>query len=542
MQKKDEGCKMKKYRIFLILVCTSFFAAAFSIIGCKDLLPDEEPPGKVTDFVATAGDGQITLSWVNPQDADFAGVIVVFSIDETPESVEAGEKIYEGTNTSYTHRDITTGTVYYYTVFAFDEGGNYAAGVSGAATIIGELSWERTIDFAAGTDSFYGVAIDSQENVIAVGYYDPDPDTTTMGTTSYIVKFSDAGTILWDDEIEVGAVGGEKASSDERLYDVAVDADDNVYVVGQVSGTFTSYALGSYHSAFLIRKYDADGNLLWEDIWQESSNSPWNTAYGLDIDTTGNAYAGGLAFGSWSTLGAWAIRKYSPEGDSLFSPAIIYDPVRNIADLNELCREVKIDSEGAIIGSGRVGVSYPDATTYDYNWHVRKYDAAGNTVWSSTYANPANLNDRAFSVDIDSADQVFVAGYTNKGTLNSGDGANYDWLVKKYSKDGDGGEGEVLWTYQYETAADSSEGCYALAADTDNHVLVCGTKIVSDNEKYIRVIKLANVDGAELGEYLYSAPNGCAPWAVSIRGNGIAVAGTVNNGNDSDMFVMYLEK
>ena len=514
---------------------------AFSFFGCKWLMPDKDAPGNVTGLIATIGNGRIILSWTNPAEEDFAGVRIVFSVDAAPASIDAGTQIYEGKDSTFIHTGLTNGTTYFYTAFAYDESGNFASGVSVSATPA-ELLWARTIDMYGGHDYLYGVTIDSQDNVVAAGYYDPDPDTTDEGSTCYLVKLDSLGNQLWDDSIEIGPVGGSKQTSDERLYDVGVDAQDNIYVAGQISGTFISYTMGSYHTGFLVRKYDADGTLQWEDIWQESGNSPWQKALCLDFDSSGNLYVGGNAFGAWGTiLGEWAIRKYSSAGTSLWEPSLYYDAVQGIVDLNEACRNIVIDDENNIIGCGHVGVSYPDSSSYDYNWHVRKYSPDTTLLWSYTYAGTQNLNDQAFSVDTDSAGDVFVAGYVNNGISNSGGESDYDWLVMKFSKDGSAGDGVVLWTYQYETEPGSSEGCYALLVDDDDNVLVAGSTIDSVEERTLRIVKLSNEDGSEIDEFIYPVEYGVAPWSIYLRGNKIALAGTIGNGNDNDLLVMCLE-
>jgi hypothetical protein len=65
---------------------------------------DITPPGPVTSFRAAPEDGQINLSWANPTDADYAGTKIVCKTTGYPTSVTDGVVIYDGTDTSYTHR------------------------------------------------------------------------------------------------------------------------------------------------------------------------------------------------------------------------------------------------------------------------------------------------------------------------------------------------------------------------------------------------------------------------------------------------------
>ena len=91
---------------------------------------DIYPPAQVTDFNATPALGQIALSWVNPTDIDFAGLVVRRSTSGYPTSPTEGIEVYSGTGNSYTDIGLTDGTTYYYAAFTYDEIPNYSLGVT----------------------------------------------------------------------------------------------------------------------------------------------------------------------------------------------------------------------------------------------------------------------------------------------------------------------------------------------------------------------------------------------------------------------------
>ena len=120
--------------------------------------PDTTPPDPVADFVANGEIGQVTLSWTNPTDSDFAGALVVKKLGSAPtgtpengtayspgEALGDGEVIFVGnaSDTGCVDTDITTDT-YYYTVFARDASLNYSSGVTDSAEPIGtaELAFQ----------------------------------------------------------------------------------------------------------------------------------------------------------------------------------------------------------------------------------------------------------------------------------------------------------------------------------------------------------------------------------------------------------------
>ena len=90
--------------------------------------PDGTPPGPATNLVATPGDGQVSLSWIRPADADLAGVMVVRKPGGTaPSGPEDGTVVYNGTASSCTDTGLTNGQPYAYAAFAYDTALNYAA-------------------------------------------------------------------------------------------------------------------------------------------------------------------------------------------------------------------------------------------------------------------------------------------------------------------------------------------------------------------------------------------------------------------------------
>ena len=105
---------------------------SFSQIAPFGNPPDATPPGNVTGFTATAGDGQVSLSWTNPGDADFVGTKVIRKQGSYPTNVNDGTEVCNrtkapGSTDSYTDTGLTNGIAYYYTAFAYDGVPNYSS-------------------------------------------------------------------------------------------------------------------------------------------------------------------------------------------------------------------------------------------------------------------------------------------------------------------------------------------------------------------------------------------------------------------------------
>nr|MBA3551043.1 hypothetical protein [Patescibacteria group bacterium] len=92
--------------------------------------PDLTPPSNVTNLSLTEITGRNLIKWQNPTDDDFMYVRVVRSTKNYPLDGLSGRIVYEGSG-NYTYDEgIELGKKYYYTVFAYDFGGNISSGAT----------------------------------------------------------------------------------------------------------------------------------------------------------------------------------------------------------------------------------------------------------------------------------------------------------------------------------------------------------------------------------------------------------------------------
>jgi hypothetical protein len=94
---------------------------------------DTTPPAGVTGFTAVAGDSQVSLSWTNPGEEDFAGVMVRRSTTVAP-NLTNGVLVYDGNSMSCMDDNLDSDTIYYYSIFAYDSIPNYSPGASLSST------------------------------------------------------------------------------------------------------------------------------------------------------------------------------------------------------------------------------------------------------------------------------------------------------------------------------------------------------------------------------------------------------------------------
>ncbi len=98
---------------------------------------DITPPANVTNLQGFGSNSQVRITWQNPSDLDFTGVIIRMSTIAPPAHITDGNDAIgrEYSSQSYRVTDLTVGVTYYYTIFAIDENNNhYKSGASIAVT------------------------------------------------------------------------------------------------------------------------------------------------------------------------------------------------------------------------------------------------------------------------------------------------------------------------------------------------------------------------------------------------------------------------
>jgi hypothetical protein len=137
---------------------------------------------------------------------------------------------------------------------------------TGSSTVLGK--W-RT----AYAGRFEGVACDSSDNVIGVGYVQ-----TGSTYNAIIVKFnSTIGSVTWSKEITLG-------TGFCGLFGVTTDSSDNIYVGGVSNGGDHTF----------IGKYNSSGTFQWGVQIADVGLNNRTNLYGLDLDSEENIIARGF--------------------------------------------------------------------------------------------------------------------------------------------------------------------------------------------------------------------------------------------------------
>ena len=403
-------------------------------------------------------------------------------------------------------------------------------------------AWHDVYDSGYGNDVGYGVGLDTQHNVVMVGYR----VTSNSGeaNNAYARKYDVLGNLACEREVK-GPVSENQVAFGDSFYGVAVDSQGNFIATGTISGNW--YGAEGYHNAMYLNKFDSSCNPVWAQpvIYHETSlgDSAWQEAYSVVVDTYDTIFPTGRVFMSWGPYqGDWATWKYNSDG-VLQAGFPVYYNYSYYYYIGDYSYDIAVDSLGNIIVVGGRGVSgIEGGATNNHDWHVRKYSPTGILLWEDTYGGPANLIDIAYRVAVDSQNNVIIVGYTNKGTNNTS-AIDYDWLVIKYAADGIGGAGERLWTYTYESDTGRSEAAQALTVDENDNVIVGGQVLINATTIHARLALLDGATGNLLGERIITNPENLVPLRLAFQGGAIAIGGYIwdSTSTNHNMYAALLQ-
>jgi LPXTG-motif cell wall-anchored protein len=217
-------------------------------------------------------------------------------------------------------------------------------------------------------------------------------------------------------------LGGAK--SNDLIHGLAVDAAGNAYVTGFAGSTDFPVTPGAYNTTppggFVAKLNPAGGSLLYSTLGLASPDA-------VSIDSAGNAYVTGVADAGFPTTpGALNstgpgvfVAKVSPAGDTLLYSTFIGDGY---------ARAIALTASGEVVVVGSTDSKWfpttPGAYSRAYNpgcslsnsylchdGFVAKLNAFGTALVFSTFLGGSG-DDTVTSVALDSAQNVYLAGYT----------------------------------------------------------------------------------------------------------------------------------
>jgi hypothetical protein len=261
-----------------------------------------------------------------------------------------------------------------------------------AYTAAGALAWEAVLpDTHTEAGSAGLIAIDASGNLLVTGY-----GGATYPGNAVLVKVTPAGTLAWLREYD-----GPGAAFD-RGYDVASDAQGNVYLAGLVS--MNGGPLTPDYGGFLA-KYDPQGNLLWDRVVDDPANGI-DSLEAVEVDYRGNVVVAGRLGDATRSARAW-LAQYDPQGN------LVWDRPWSVDDEHfEIWSALALDAGGGITVAGTAykPLDYP---AYDSDVEVQRYDKHGNLRWAHAGLFSVPNGDYPTDLALGPGGEVAYAGVTN---------------------------------------------------------------------------------------------------------------------------------
>ncbi|MFN0275211.1 MAG: hypothetical protein ACKVPJ_05675, partial [Chitinophagales bacterium] len=345
---------------------------------------------------------QVTEDWVSPDSYYGKNGIMV--------AVDASDNVF-------TLSDIFNGDIYL-TKRAAD------------GTILWSTGYDNTTSSQWEVASW--VCIDGNGDAIVTGFTNTGFGSEWYPVQMVTMKFNGSDGVL---EWRVT----ESTGSAHRGRVCAVDAENNIYVSGDMNAFRTSY---SDTGNQVLIKYAPDGTQIWKATTDEEGNSMPGPSVAMKFDSEGNIIIIGSPPFSYSQTTV----KFSPDGICLWH--VSFDGYGG--------PDIAIDASDNIYILGSMYVT-------DIDIVVRKVDSDGALLWENTYDfGSANLSRR---IVCDSEGNAIICGYGSQLT-----GMPYvDWLVFKINS-----SGTELWEHRYNEHANNDEWPLDIKIDNADNVYIIG--------------------------------------------------------------------
>ncbi|HRH69517.1 MAG TPA: hypothetical protein PLB89_08435 [Flavobacteriales bacterium] len=280
------------------------------------------------------------------------------------------------------------------------------------------------------TDMCTSVAMDAEGNFFVAGRFqgtadfDPGPDVYPLisagGYDGFLLKLDPEQGFLWAKRF--GGTGNDGVNA------IALDGSANIVAVGYITGTVDMdpgpnellISAGAFDD-MCICKYTPDGTPLWAVA---SNSTEGNSGYALDLDASGNVYAGGVFYGTTDLNGGSGEDEHTSAGTGdaflcKYSPAGSFVWGRTFGGpLREEISVVTVDPSGSVcIGGNYFGTTDldPSASNAPYtsagesDIFTSKFDASGGLLWANSIGGPNY--DGVYDMDINAAGTIITTGY-----------------------------------------------------------------------------------------------------------------------------------
>ncbi len=316
--------------------------------------------------------------------------------------------------------------------------------IAGPPTVVNPLlEWNTFLGGAAtGTSTSAKITLDTSGNIYVVGSSNASwgaPINDHSGNDmfdTYIAKYDEAGVQQW-----LTFIGG--SSADVGPTSIDVDGSGNIYVSGQSSASWGTplMAFVSFYRSGYIAKLNSAGALQWHTFI--SSAAPPNTSVdAIKVDASGNIYAAGRS-GPWGT----PVVAHSGSADGFAAKlntngAVIWNTFFGATSTITAAFGLEIDSTGNAFIAGHSNNTWGASPVNAHaaagikNAYVLKLDINGARQWH-TFMGPTSGTALGIGVALDSTGNVYASGFSNTwGTPIVANSGNLDGFLSKLNATG----------------------------------------------------------------------------------------------------------
>ena len=205
------------------------------------------PPAPVEELSITPGNGQLTISWENPDSDDLEGILILRRTDKFPTShTDTTDSVTVCTKciSPVVDTGLTNGTVYYYAVYAYDKNNNYSEGAYYAmkpintsiqSTLGSEYLGEYKVQTAVDTvHSEYGTAYIGKKDDIDTMLFNLIHDNSgyrfayTDIVLSNVSSIKESPKIAFNGSDRYGIVWVDNVNGNKEIYFACVDRTGSI--------------------------------------------------------------------------------------------------------------------------------------------------------------------------------------------------------------------------------------------------------------------------------------------------------------------------
>ncbi|MBN2112220.1 right-handed parallel beta-helix repeat-containing protein [Candidatus Woesearchaeota archaeon] len=311
--------------------------------------------------------------------------------------------------------------------------------------------WNITQTNSGADVEGFSVAADKNNNLFVSGYKMSGGDKCRS-----IYKYNSLGQYI-DSSVICG--------SDSEWYDISADYDDNIIAAGYLEVSSVPW--------FYVAKFN--NSLSFPSLtFSTGSSSYVSIAQSVAVDSNDNVIVAGYSnkTGNYD----FVVIKFDENLNEKWNKTFDFSGNQDYA------MAVAVDSADSIIVTGRT----ENSTSNEFDFITVKYYANGTPAWNRTFNK--STGDRAYGVDVDSNDNIIVAGRK--------DGTGQDILIVMYNS-----TGSEQWNKTINGAG--NEYARNVAVDSRNYIILGGfTTSLGAGQQDFYIIKL-NSSGDNVWNYTF---------------------------------------